>query len=191
MISAGPLIDYAPLVKFNDGGINTQFDMIWVEKIGLLKMDFLGLRNLTVMNAAAEEIRRTVDGNFDLAKIRDDDKKTYDMLTRGETMGVFQVESEGMTRVCVELKPSRFEDIIALVALYRPGPMEWIPQFISNKHGRTKTKYLHRSSSQFLPRRTLLPCIKSKLCKSRATLRALRWRKPTNCAKSWGRSRKS
>ena len=143
VISAGPLIDYAPLVKFNDGGVNTQFDMIWVEKIGLLKMDFLGLRNLTVMNAAAGEIRRTVDGNFDLAKIRDDDKKTYDMLTRGETSGVFQVESEGMTRVCVELKPTRFEDIIALVALYRPGPMEWIPQFINNKHGRTKSKYLH------------------------------------------------
>ncbi|HTV91888.1 MAG TPA: DNA polymerase III subunit alpha [Verrucomicrobiae bacterium] len=143
VISAGPLIEYAPLVKFNDGGINTQFDMIWVEKIGLLKMDFLGLRNLTVMNSAAQEIRRTVDGNFDLAKIRDDDKKTYDMLTRGETSGVFQVESEGMTRVCVELKPTRFEDIIALVALYRPGPMEWIPQFISNKHGRTKPKYLH------------------------------------------------
>ena len=143
VISAGPLIEYAPLVKFNDGGVNTQFDMIWVEKIGLLKMDFLGLRNLTVMNAAAGEIRRTVDSNFDLAKIRDDDKKTYDMLSRGETSGVFQVESEGMTRVCVELKPTRFEDIIALVALYRPGPMEWIPQFINNKHGRAKPKYLH------------------------------------------------
>jgi DNA polymerase-3 subunit alpha len=143
VISAGPLIDYTPLVKFNDGGVNTQFDMIWVEKIGLLKMDFLGLRNLTVMNSAVAEIRRTVDGNFDLAKIADDDKKTYDMLTRGETMGVFQFESDGMKRVCTELKPSRFEDVIALVALYRPGPMEWIPQYISNKHGRTKPKYLH------------------------------------------------
>ena len=143
VISAGPLIDYTPLVKFNDGGVNTQFDMIWVEKIGLLKMDFLGLRNLTVMNSAVAEIRRTVDGSFDLAKIADDDKKTYDMLSRGETMGVFQFESDGMKRVCTELKPSRFEDVIALVALYRPGPMEWIPQYISNKHGRTKVKYLH------------------------------------------------
>ncbi len=143
VISAGPLIDYTPLVKFNDGGVNTQFDMIWVEKIGLLKMDFLGLRNLTVMDSAAKEIRRTVDGNFDLAQIRDDDKKTYDMLSRGETSGVFQVESEGMTRVCIELKPTRFEDIIALVALYRPGPMEWIPQFINNKRGKTKITYLH------------------------------------------------
>ena len=143
VISAGPLIDYAPLVKFNDGGVNTQFDMVWVEKIGLLKMDFLGLRNLTVLNDAVKEIRRTVDGNFDLAKLADDDKRTYEMLARGETMGVFQFESDGMKRVCIEFKPSRFEDIIALNALYRPGPMDWIPQFISNKHGRTKVKYLH------------------------------------------------
>ncbi|MEO9170956.1 MAG: DNA polymerase III subunit alpha, partial [Candidatus Baltobacteraceae bacterium] len=143
VISAGPLIDYAPLVKFGDGGINTQFDMVWVEKIGLLKMDFLGLRNLTVMNSAVGEIRRTVDPEFDLAKIPDDDARTFDMLGRGETMGVFQLESDGMKRVCVELKPSRFEDIIALVALYRPGPMDWIPQYISNKHGRTKPTYLH------------------------------------------------
>src|ERR1700722_2188903 len=143
VISAGPLIDYAPLVKFNDGGINTQFDMVWVEKIGLLKMDFLGLRNLTVLNDAVKEIRRTVDGTFDLAKLADDDKRTYEMLARGETMGVFQFESDGMKRVCMEFKPSRFEDIIALNALYRPGPMDWIPQFISNKHGRTKVKYLH------------------------------------------------
>ena len=143
VISAGPLMDYTPLVKFGDGGINTQYDMEWVEKIGLLKMDFLGLRNLTVMSAAVKEIRRTVDPNFDLDKVADDDAKTYEMLSRGETMGVFQLESDGMKRVCVELGPSRFEDIIALVALYRPGPMDWIPQFISNKHGRTKPKYLH------------------------------------------------
>ncbi len=143
VISAGPLIDYAPLVKFNDGGVNTQFDMVWVEKIGLLKMDFLGLRNLTVMNDAVKEIRRTTDPDFDIATVRDDDKAVFDMLSRGETMGAFQLESDGMKRVCLELKPSRFEDIIALVALYRPGPMDWIPEYISNKHGRTKPKYLH------------------------------------------------
>ncbi|MDQ2864670.1 MAG: DNA polymerase III subunit alpha [Candidatus Eremiobacteraeota bacterium] len=143
VISAGPIMDYAPLVKFGDGGVNTQFDMVWVEKIGLLKMDFLGLRNLTVMNSAVEEIRRTVDPAFDLAAIGDDDARTFEMLGRGETMGVFQLESDGMKRVCSELKPSRFEDIIALVALYRPGPMDWIPQYINNKHGRTKPTYLH------------------------------------------------
>jgi len=163
VISAGPLVEYAPLVRFNDGGVNTQFDMEWVEKIGLLKMDFLGLRNLTVMNRAAEEIRRTVDGTFDLAKIRDDDKKTYDMLSRGETMGVFQVESEGMTRVCIELKPSRFEDIIALVALYRPGPMEWIPQYIANKHGRSKQKSLHPKLEPILAETYSVPCYQEQI----------------------------
>jgi len=158
VISAGPLIEYTPLVRFNDGGVNTQFDMVWVEKIGLLKMDFLGLRNLTVMDRAAGEIRRTVDPSFDLTKIPDDDRKTYEMLSRGETMGVFQVESEGMTRVCVELKPSVFEDLIALVALYRPGPMELIPQFISNKHGRTKPKYLHPKLEPILSATYSVPC---------------------------------
>ncbi len=143
VISSGPLIDYTPLVRFGDGGVNTQYDMVWVEKIGLLKMDFLGLRNLTVMDVAVKEIRRTVDPTFDIATIPDNDAKTLDMLSRGETMGVFQLESDGMRRVCMELRPSRFEDIIALVALYRPGPMDWIPQYIANKHGRTKPSYLH------------------------------------------------
>ena len=87
-------------------------------------MDFLGLRNLTVMKAASDEIRRTTTADFDLATIPDDDARTYEMLGRGETLGVFQLESDGMKRVCVELKPSRLDDIIALVALYRPGPME-------------------------------------------------------------------
>ncbi|HVA34523.1 MAG TPA: DNA polymerase III subunit alpha, partial [Candidatus Baltobacteraceae bacterium] len=143
VISAGPLMEYTPLVRFGEGGVNTQYDMEWVEKIGLLKMDFLGLRNLTVMDSAVKEIRRTVDSQFDLATIDIEDQRTYDMLGRAETMGVFQLESEGMKRVCGELRPSRFEDIIALVALYRPGPMELIPQYINSKHGRTPTKYLH------------------------------------------------
>jgi DNA polymerase-3 subunit alpha len=143
VISAGPLIDYAPLVRFNDGGINTQYDMEWIERIGLLKMDFLGLRNLTVMDKAVREIRRTVDPEFDLSKIPLDDQRTYAMLSRGETMGVFQLESDGMKRVCADLQPTRFDDIIALVALYRPGPMEWIPQYIANKNGRRKATYLH------------------------------------------------
>jgi len=142
VISAGPLIDYAPLAK-SDTGVNTQYDMEWVERIGLLKMDFLGLRNLTVMKNAVDEIKRTSDPHFDLAGIADDDKRTYDMLSRGETVGVFQLESEGMVRVCMELRPNEFKDIIALVALFRPGPMEWIPQYINTKHGRIKPKYLH------------------------------------------------
>ncbi|HET7812771.1 MAG TPA: DNA polymerase III subunit alpha, partial [Candidatus Baltobacteraceae bacterium] len=142
VISPGPLVEYAPLAK-SDAGVNTQYDMVWAEKIGLLKMDFLGLRNLTVMKNAVDEIKRTTNPEFDIARIPDDDTRTYEMLSRGETMGVFQLESEGMVRVCTELRPSDFNDIIALVALYRPGPMDWIPQYISNKHGRTKPTYLH------------------------------------------------
>jgi DNA polymerase III subunit alpha len=143
VISAGPLIDYTPLVRFGEGGVNTQFDMVWIEKIGLLKMDFLGLRNLTVMDRAVKEIQRTVDAAFDLSKIPDDDAKTYEMLSRGETMGVFQLESDGMKRLCMDACPSRFEDVIAIGALYRPGPMEWIAQYVSIKHGRQKPTYLH------------------------------------------------
>jgi DNA polymerase III subunit alpha len=143
VISAGPLVEYTPLVRFGEGGVNTQYDMDWIERIGLLKMDFLGLRNLTVMDKAVQEIRRTVDAEFDLSKIPFEDARTYEMLGRGETMGVFQLESEGMKRVCAELRPSGFDDIIALVALYRPGPMDWIPQYIGGKHGRSKPRYLH------------------------------------------------
>jgi len=143
VISAGPLVEYTPLVRFGDGGVNTQYDMKWIERIGLLKMDFLGLRNLTVIEKAVGEIRRTGDAAFDLSRISLDDARTYEMLSRGETVGVFQLESEGMKRVCAELQPSRFDDIVALVALFRPGPMELIPQYVAGKHGRSKPRYLH------------------------------------------------
>jgi DNA polymerase-3 subunit alpha len=143
VISKNPLTDHVPLVRLGEGDVNTQYDMSMVERVGLLKFDFLGLRNLTVMKAAGDEIRRTTTADFDLATIPDDDARTYEMLGRGETLGVFQLESDGMKRVCVELKPSGLDDIIALVALYRPGPMDWIPDFIANKHGRKTAKYLH------------------------------------------------
>jgi len=143
VISKDPLVDNTPLIRLGDDEINTQYDMGWVERIGLLKMDFLGLRNLTVMKNAVDEIRRIEQPDFDLSKIPEDDRRTFEMLSRGETTGVFQLESEGMRRVVSELRPTVFDDIIALVALYRPGPMEWIPQYISNKHGRTKPRYVH------------------------------------------------
>jgi DNA polymerase-3 subunit alpha len=143
VISKNPLTDHVPLVKLGDNDVNTQYDMTMVERIGLLKFDFLGLRNLTVMKAASDEIRRTTKADFDLATIPDDDARTYEMLGRGETLGVFQLESEGMKRVCVELKPTRLDDIIVLIALYRPGPMELIPQYIAIKNGRMKMSYLH------------------------------------------------
>jgi DNA polymerase-3 subunit alpha len=143
VISKGPLIEYTPLIKFGENEINTQYDMGWIERIGLLKMDFLGLRNLTVMKNATDEIRRTVDPAFDPDRIPDDDRKTFEMLGRGETVGVFQLESEGMKRVVTELAPTSFDDIVAINALYRPGPMEWIPQYIARKHGRERATYVH------------------------------------------------
>jgi DNA polymerase-3 subunit alpha len=143
VISKNPLMDHVPLVRIGDGDINTQYEMGDVERVGLLKMDFLGLRNLTVMKAASDEIRRTTDPSFELEKMPDDDARTYEMLARGETLGVFQLESEGMRRVCMDLRPTLLDDIIALVALYRPGPMDWIPQYIANKHGRSSPTYLH------------------------------------------------
>ncbi len=143
VISAGALTEYTPLCRFGDGGVNTQYDMDSIERIGLLKMDFLGLRNLTVMDNAVREIRRTVAAGFELSAIPLDDARTYAMLARGETIGVFQLESEGMKRVCAELQATGFDEIMALVALYRPGPMELIPQYIAIKHGRSKPQYLH------------------------------------------------
>ncbi len=160
VISKNPLTDHVPLVKLGENDVNTQYDMTMVERIGLLKFDFLGLRNLTVMKAASDEIRRTTKSDFDLATIPDDDPRTYEMLSRGDTLGVFQLESDGMKRVCVELRPSSLDDIIALVALYRPGPMEWIPQYIRNKHGRATVTYLHPKLEPILSETYGIACLR-------------------------------
>jgi len=143
VIAPGPITDYAPLVRLGDNDVNTQYSMEWVERVGLLKMDFLGLRTLTVLAAAAEEIRRTADPAFSLDGIPLDDAKTFAMLSAGQTTGVFQLESAGMRRYIAELRPTRIEDVIAMVALYRPGPMDWIGNFIAGKHGRRTITYLH------------------------------------------------
>ena len=143
VIAPGPITDYAPLVRLGDDDVNTQYSMEWVERVGLLKMDFLGLRTLTVLEAAAAEIRRTVEPAFAIESIPLDDPKTYAMLSAGQTTGVFQLESAGMRRYIAELKPTRIEDVIAMVALYRPGPMDWINDFIAGKHGRRAITYLH------------------------------------------------
>jgi DNA polymerase III subunit alpha len=143
VIAPGPITDYAPLVRLGDNDVNTQYSMEWVERVGLLKMDFLGLRTLTVLEAAAVEIRRTADPSFTTETIPLDDPKTFAMLSAGQTTGVFQLESAGMRRYIAELKPTRFEDLIAMVALYRPGPMDWINDFIAGKHGRRTITYLH------------------------------------------------
>ncbi|NVO16477.1 MAG: DNA polymerase III subunit alpha [Rhodoplanes sp.] len=120
----------------------TQFNMKWVEPAGLVKFDFLGLKTLTTLDTAVKLLaRRGIE--IDLAHIPIDDAKTYDMLARGETVGVFQVESQGMRRALIDMRPDRFEDIIALVALYRPGPMANIPTYCARKHGHERPDYIH------------------------------------------------
>jgi DNA polymerase III subunit alpha len=120
----------------------TQFNMKWVEPAGLVKFDFLGLKTLTVLQKAVELLaKRGVE--IDLSLLPLDDRKSYDMLSKGETVGVFQVESAGMRRALAEMKPDRLEDIIALVALYRPGPMANIPVYCKRKHGEEATEYVH------------------------------------------------
>ena len=139
VITADPVCSYVPLSR-NDDTIVTQYTMTTIEELGLLKMDFLGLRNLTVIKDAQEQIRR-FRPDFDIDKVPDDDPETFAMLTEGKTQGVFQLESAGMTGVCVNMKASSIEDITAIVALYRPGPMDSIPKFIENKLNHKKVTY--------------------------------------------------
>ncbi len=141
VISAVPLADIVPLQK-NDGTIVTQYTMNVLESLGLLKMDFLGLRNLTVIRDTVNAIRKT-EPDFDINKIPLDDKNVYSMLSAGDTAGVFQFESEGITKCLTELKPERIEDLIVMLSLYRPGPMKSIPQYIRSKNNPDNITYKH------------------------------------------------
>ncbi|MFB5677839.1 DNA polymerase III subunit alpha [Paenibacillus terreus] len=143
VISQSPLTDSVPLQEGGEGIPLTQYSMENLESIGLLKMDFLGLRTLSIIERCQKWIQEQYGEHPDFSKISDDDSLTYEMLGHGDTTGVFQLESAGMRRVLKELKPSRFEDIISVVALYRPGPMEFIPRFIEAKHGKTEVQYPH------------------------------------------------
>lgn len=141
VITRLPVDDYVPLAK-NDESVVTQYTMTTLEELGLLKMDFLGLRNLTVLDDAVKLVQRS-DHTFTLSSISDDDPKVFQMLSEGKTSGVFQMESPGMTGVCVGLKPQNIEDITAIIALYRPGPMDSIPRFIACKHDPKLIRYKH------------------------------------------------
>ena len=139
VITADPVYTYVPLSR-NDDTIVTQYTMTTIEELGLLKMDFLGLRNLTIIEDAEAEIRK-IQPDFDISKVPQDDPATFAMLAEGKTQGVFQMESAGMTGVCINMKPTSIEDITAIVALYRPGPMDSIPTFIANKLDHRKITY--------------------------------------------------
>ena len=170
MIGAEPLMNVVPLQqKGADQEVVTQFPMGDVEALGLLKMDFLGLRNLDVIDKAVALI-----GDLDIAAIPMDDAETYEMLARGEATGVFQFESSGMREALRLVKPTVFEDLIALVALYRPGPMQYIPNY-ANRKARQGARHLPRPAPEADPRR--------RRTASRST-RSSRWRSPSRSAAS-------
>lgn len=139
VITRDPASDYVPLSK-NDESIVTQFTMNTLEELGLLKMDFLGLRNLTVIAECETQIRKK-EPDFDIETIPQDDTAVFDMLTVGNTQGVFQFESAGMRQVLINLKPVSLEDLIAVISLYRPGPMDSIPEYIRNRHDNSLVTY--------------------------------------------------
>lgn len=144
VITPEPLNEYVPLQQGTDeGDIITQYEMHAIEDLGLLKMDFLGLANLTIIENTIKEIKRNHGVQVNIDDIPLDDPKTFRLLQQAKTTGVFQLESSGMKRYLKELKPTELEDIIAMVSLYRPGPMELIPDYVGRKHGRNEVKYLH------------------------------------------------
>lgn len=141
VISKMPLDEYVPLYM-SDKGLATQFNMTTIEELGLLKMDFLGLRNLTMINEAIQLIKENHGVEIDFSKMDYDDPSVYDMISKGNTQGIFQLESAGMTEFMKTLNPSCFEDIVAGISLYRPGPMDSIPKYIENKKNPEKVKYV-------------------------------------------------
>ncbi len=144
VVAPNQLEEYLPVYKDQKtGAINTQYSMKYVEMVGLVKFDFLGLKNLTVIQNAVKLVREGKDPNFDITLLRDDDQASYDLITAGNTTGIFQLESSGMKEMLVKLKPSCFEDVIAACALYRPGPLGcgMVDDFIERKHGRQKVVY--------------------------------------------------
>ena len=143
VITHRPVYEYVPLAK-NDESVVTQYTMTTLEELGLLKMDFLGLRNLTVLDDAEKLVRRE-QPDFSVAEAPVDDKATFDMLAAGKTSGVFQLESTGMTGVCTGIRAKSIEDITAIIALYRPGPMDSIPKFIEWSQHPEKIRYKHES----------------------------------------------
>jgi len=143
VVTKMPVREYVPLtLSKKDDSIATQYSMNTLEELGLLKMDFLGLRNLTIIADAVKQIQKT-NPDFTIETIPEDDAATYEMLSKGSTSGVFQLESQGMTNVCVGLGPKSIEDITAVIALYRPGPMESIPRFLESSNNPKKITYKH------------------------------------------------
>ena len=143
VIGRDPLMEHVPLRRGEHGEIVTQYDMNGVDELGLLKMDFLGLRNLSVIELTLDYVETNRGVRPDVDDLPLDDSKVYEILQKGDADGIFQLESQGMRKLLVQLKPDRFEEIMALIALFRPGPMDEIPKYIERKHDPSKVEYLH------------------------------------------------
>lgn len=151
VIAPNPLTSYTPLQKETSGEkIITQFEMHDIEAVGLVKMDFLGIRNLSILGQAIEIVQQSTSQKIDLSKITLDDKKAFEIMARGETMGLFQLGGTGMTRYLKELRPTNIFDIMAMISLFRPGPMNSIPEFIERKHHAKSIKYFDPRMQQYL-----------------------------------------
>ncbi len=152
IIAPSPMTDFCPLQHppKDETAIVTQFSAYPLDGLGLLKMDFLGLRNLTIIDRALRIIENNHGIKIDINKLPMDDQKVFDVFANGDTTGIFQFESAGMRRYLQELVPNNFEDIIVMVSLYRPGPMLYIPTYIKRKHGKEKVKYPHESLAKIL-----------------------------------------
>ncbi|WP_304509157.1 DNA polymerase III subunit alpha [Anaerotignum sp.] len=149
VICKEPVMEYVPL-SANDGQVNTQYTMTLLEELGILKMDFLGLRTLTVIQNAVQEVERIHGVAIDIDAIPDDDGEVYQLISQGKTEGVFQLESAGMKQFMRELQPKRLEDLIAGISLYRPGPMDFIPKYIKGKNNPENIQYTHESLEPIL-----------------------------------------
>jgi DNA polymerase-3 subunit alpha len=151
VVAPTELTDFTPLqIDTREGKVITQYEMHSVEETGLVKMDFLGLRNLSILGDAIQIVKKTKGDEVELEDIPLDDEKAFDLLAEGRTMGVFQLSSDGMTKYLMQLEPTRIEDIMAMVALYRPGPIEFIPEYIDRKHNPEKIDYPHPSLEEIL-----------------------------------------
>ena len=151
VIAPTDLVNFTPLQRETTGSkINTQYDMYDVEEVGLVKMDFLGIRNLSILGEAVKITQETKGVKIDLNTIPFDDKKAFNLLAKGETMGLFQLSGSGMTRYLKELKPTSIFDIMAMISLFRPGPMNSIPEFIERKHNAQKIKYFDKRMEKYL-----------------------------------------
>lgn len=189
VIAPGPLTDYTPLQLDKDGTVITQYDMyaIGEDGVGLVKMDFLGIRNLSILGEAIEYIKAIHGVEIDIESIPLDDKKTFELLAIGRTMGVFQLAGEGMTQNLVALKPTTVHDLMAMVALYRPGPMESIPEYIKRKHNPELIKYPHEKLVKYLDKSLGLLVYQDDVLYTAIELAGYNWEEADKLRKAMGK----